>query len=389
MVELLRSAEPQSHLSAEAFVDFCDTLRAECILHKNQHGLSNAQLALYLEANIFTSPIWQAACVSFEQSHPDLCQLISNIFERAWPKKEICIDGCRIVFGLFFIVYNRAALFEAVCVDYVQQPAEFLKLGNNAIPVYTMRRTAGLVNVVALFPENWLSTSSCSHGALYFMDVFQRRFDEITRTIIRSSCDDSVFPTIRVASDRDVSEALVAWVTLHEHFHEFGALPFSQNTKLKGSRNAAAIEELRVDLLAMNHLKTMIEDSANSLALKAKYSLWLETILAERLLRYPVQYSPNGNFDAISSQILFNYLQSKQKIKVVNDKLKIDPSYVSELNELLSMIFTAELRSQVEKSRIPLEVFSKEWGGFSEKNGEYEHIRYFQLQHQVQLRQAT
>lgn len=210
------------------------------------------------------------------------------------------------ILGFFDVPYNAEAFLEAAAVVPVPIPPSVLSIApdGNALPVQVRTCTDGFRNplAVAVFGENFIQADlQAYHKAYYFIDKFVDRFRNHTRPAIEASWSPTAFPDLVNAGDDLLMQASAIWVHMHEHHHRVGFLPIPQHLDAKSTRNGAGAEELRVDILSILAL-SRLESTDPVLRASIQY------ILAERLIRYPLQAPPKDNYDARSSVALFHYL---------------------------------------------------------------------------------
>ncbi|WP_133649042.1 DUF6421 family protein [Paraburkholderia flava] len=210
------------------------------------------------------------------------------------------------ILGFFDVPYNAEAFLEAAAVVPVPIPPSVLSIApdGNALPVQVRTCTDGFRNplAVAVFGENFIQADlQAYHKAYYFIDKFVDRFRNHTRPAIEASWSPTAFPDLVNADDDLLMQASAIWVHMHEHHHRVGFLPIPQHLDAKSTRNGAGAEELRVDILSILAL-SRLESTDPVLRASIQY------ILAERLIRYPLQAPPKDNYDARSSVALFHYL---------------------------------------------------------------------------------
>lgn len=117
---------------------------------------------------------------------------------------------------------------------------------------------------------------------------------------------------------------------MHEHNHRVGFLPIPQYLDAKSTRNGAGAEELRVDILSLLALSQLKSDDP-------VVTTAIQYILAERLIRYPLQAAPQDNYDARSSVALFNYLSRHGVIAKRGGKLFFEGGYTRLITALKSI----------------------------------------------------
>lgn len=258
--------------------------------------------------------------------------------------------------GLFSAAYNKSLSAEAVYFK-TEIPHKYLteKYPSQARPIRLLATSTGFYGprYVAIFPENivWPKVSEESCPAFYFINKFIDRFLSVTKPAISNNIiHNDNFPYILEADYDEILNAAVSWVHLHEYFHSEGIIPYSKSRMIKSTRSTAALEELRVDILtiieSLEHLPTTPFGDKKSLLLA-------EFVLAERLIRYPLEAHPNSDYDARSSHVFMSRLLSYKAIGFVGRTLKIDwscmlpalKSIAYEINDLESSAALLDLDS--------------------------------------------
>jgi hypothetical protein len=269
-----------------------------------------------------------------------------------------CFSDPQFIVGFFSIPYNPDAFLEAMWVEAIPLPQIVTDLvpDSKALPVVIKACTDGFCNPlsVAIFAENYRGAEvKDHHKAYYLIDKFVDRFKQYTRKAIDTYWSPTAFPDIIEASDSLLSSASAIWVHLHEHYHRSGHLPLPQNLNVKSSRNGAGAEELRVDILSILALLRM-NASQPELHIAVQY------ILAERLIRYPLQATPQDNYDARSSVSLFQYLQRHGVIATNGGKYYFKGGYVA-LEQALQAIAIKLAAFEFRLSQIPLDERKPQW----------------------------
>ncbi len=231
------------------------------------------------------------------------------------------------IVGFFDIPYNPDAFLEAAVIEAIPIPDSILDIvpDSEAMPVLLHCCTDGFENPlsVAIFPENYVNAKvQQHHKAYYFIEKFVKRFKTFTRPAIEATWSPTAFPDILMADDSLLTSASAIWVHMHEHYHKTGYLPLPEFLKDKSTRNGAGAEELRVDILS---ILALLELQSNDIVLRAS----IQYILAERLIRYPLQATPQENYDARSSVALFEYLQRHHVIGSKGGKYYFVGGYAS------------------------------------------------------------
>lgn len=242
------------------------------------------------------------------------------------------------ILGFFDIPYNSDAWLEAAVLSVIRPP-DWLNnicsiVNSHAIPANVECSTVGFKNplAVAIFSENYKNAvPKPHHKAYYFVDKFVSRFNTFTKPAIKEVLTTNVFDDLLHADNETLQRAAVIWVYLHEHFHRKGFLPIPTYLSEKSTRNAGALEELRVDLLACLALSR--ENQTNQ-----DVRVAFQFILAERLIRYPLQADPRHNYDARSSIAFFKWLQRQGLIFEKNGHYCLNGGYDRLIKCILSLI---------------------------------------------------
>jgi hypothetical protein len=210
---------------------------------------------------------------------------------------------------------------------------------SNACPVIMGHHSLGFGarTVVALFPENHIDRRQDTNDRVfYFIDKFVERHQRITQKMLKYIVDSDDLDTVRRATHSDMQRAACHWVWLHEYHHRQGNLPLPQYLCVKSLKPLAGLEELRVDIEGMLVCRAGCHLSPELAELTFQF------ILSERLLRYPVEGRLRPNYDAVASQMLFNYLCSCGAITVEGGLIHLKRSLPSALRELLDAINAIE-----------------------------------------------
>lgn len=269
-----------------------------------------------------------------------------------------CFSDPTFIVGFFDVPYNPDAFFEAMWVEAIPLPQVITDLvpESEAFPVVIKACTDGFMNplAVAVFAENYLGAEVREHHkAYYLIDKFVGRFKSYTRKAIEAFWSPTAFPDIIDADDSQLTRASAIWVHLHEYYHRTGHLPLPQHLKAKSSRNGAGAEELRVDILSLLAL-LRIQSSEPELRAAVQY------ILAERLIRYPLQATPKENYDARSSVALFQYLLRHGVIASNGGKYYFKGGYTA-LEQALQAIAVKMAAFEFRLSQLPDEQRKPQW----------------------------
>jgi hypothetical protein len=210
---------------------------------------------------------------------------------------------------------------------------------SNTCPIVLEGNTRGFDArvVVALFPENHIDNRQEHDDRIfYFIDKFVERHQRITQKMIRHVMRPDCLPLLREASTLDIERAASHWVWLHEYHHRQGHLPLPQWLPLKSLKPLAGLEELRVDLSGL--LVCLRDPDLPPHLAQMTY----EFILAERLLRYPVEGSQKPNYDAVASQVLFQYLLRHGGLALENGLIALLPELPEALAAFLAEVTAIE-----------------------------------------------
>ncbi|MFJ7732549.1 DUF6421 family protein [Lysinibacillus sp. NPDC097231] len=276
------------------------------------------------------------------------------------------------LFGFECILYKKHEVNSSITSHY---PSSVV------LPVTVLGCTDGFKETmnVSLFPEFFVASAPIKneHKVFYFTNRFEKRNHLITKPILNQLTTASTFKVLKSASDEEIQEACIAWVYLHEYHHRTGVLPIPEYLNIKGSRAAASLEELRVDL---HSIIACIDLYINKKLEKGL--LFAELIFAERLLRYPIQIDPHINFDSRASQFFYSFLNdvgtkvfdgTEIHIDVIElrEELEKIVNYIDMFERQISRLETAEAKKQIDN-------LSKSLGGFSVETNKYERLPLYQ-----------
>lgn len=281
-----------------------------------------------------------------------------------------------------FSLFN-ASYFPRLSLDYLTydtlptDPHLARRYGSNTMPVNITACSDGFNSrvVVALFPENHIDGRQDPDDLIfYFINKFVERHNRITRTMIDEVMAPGSFPRIQGADDDVVEAASSWWVRLHEYHHRQGDMPIPDYLHAKKLKPLAGLEELRVDVSSM--LVCLNDPELPADSARAAY----EYILAERLLRYAVEGIPRPNYDAVASQLLFNYLSEHGGIALRDDRIHLLPDLPAVLARFLGEIQAIEQRIHTQplaEVRSALLEFTNQFTDHDEEAGDYRHIPFF------------
>jgi len=307
------------------FVNALNRLRSTAM--KGGWQADDARLRHEMERALvsFPSALLQALLEGLEQGRDGTPQLL--LTDRECPN---------LIFGFFDVPYNKEAWLEAAALRPIPMPERFAvdTKKSMARPVVVEACTDAFRDplAVAVFCENYRGViPSDEYKAYYFIDKFVDRFKSITLPEILRSWSPTAFPDLQEADDTALYSASATWVTMHEAYHRLGYLPIPEFLYEKSTRNGGGAEEMRVDLLSCVKLgRQMAHDPEAQLA--------FQYILAERLIRYPLQSPPSENYDARASVALFSYLCRKGVIARRGDLLYFEGGFERLISALLSIV---------------------------------------------------
>lgn len=276
-----------------------------------------------------------------------------------------------------------ASYFPRLSLDYLTYTAlpvnEHLasRYASNTMAVTIQHKTAGFESrvVVALFPENHIDGLQHSDDLIfYFIDKFVERHVRLTRLLISEAMAEGSFPLVRAAGPADVERASCWWVRLHEYHHRQGDMPIPDFLPVKRLKPLAGLEELRVDVSGM--LACLHDDALPARDAQLTY----EYVLSERLLRYAVEGIPRPNYDAVASQLLFNYLAETGSIYLRDRRIHLGPDLPAALAAFLADIQAIERRVHSEPAtdvQRRLLDFTNQYTDYDPEIRDYRHIPYF------------
>jgi hypothetical protein len=293
-------------------------------------------------------------------------------------KEHINIERDRHLFSLF-----NASYFPRLSLDYLTyetlptHPHLARRYGSNTMPVNITACSDGFESrvVVALFPENHIDGRQDPDDLIfYFIDKFVERHNRVTRRMIDEVMAPGSFPLVQGADDDLVEAASSWWVRLHEYHHRQGDMPIPDYLHAKKLKPLAGLEELRVDVSSM--LVCLNDPELPGEEARRAY----EYMLAERLLRYAVEGIPRPNYDAVASQLLFNYLSRHGGIALRDEKIHLRPELPDVLAGFLGEIQAVERRihtASVAEVKTGLLDFTNRYTDYDEEAGDYRHIPFF------------
>ncbi|MGW3496590.1 DUF6421 family protein [Streptomyces sp. NPDC001020] len=282
------------------------------------------------------------------------------------------------IFSLF-----NASYFPRLSLDYLTyetlptDPHLAERYASNTMPVNITGRSAGFGSrvVVALFPENHIDgVQEPDDLIFYFIDKFVERHQRVTQKMIDAVMAPGSFPLIQNATPQQVEQASSWWVRLHEYHHRQGDMPIPDFLPAKKAKPLAGLEELRVDVSGM--LVLLTDDKLPQEEARRAY----EFVLSERLLRYAVEGIPRPNYDAVASQLLFNYLARHDGIRIESGLIHLGRRIHEILAAFLAEIQDIERRiheEPVESVQKRLLEFTNLYTDYDPVARDYRHIPYF------------
>lgn len=282
------------------------------------------------------------------------------------------------IFSLFDASYFPSLSLEYLTYETLPtDPHLATRYASPTMPVKITARSEGFKarSVVALFPENHIDGIQRGDDLIfYFIDKFVERHNRITRKMIDAVMAEDSFPLLRGVDDRTVEQASSWWVRLHEYHHRTGDMPIPDFLPYKKQKPLAGLEELRVDI---SGALACLNDSE----LPAKEAqLAYEYILSERLLRYAVEGIPRPNYDAVASQLLFNFLSQHGGIELRDGVIRLHKGLPGVLAEFLGEIQRIEAlvrTTPVEQVQAKLLEFTNQYTDYDREAKDYRHIPFF------------
>ncbi|MFJ9818695.1 DUF6421 family protein [Streptomyces sp. NPDC101151] len=282
------------------------------------------------------------------------------------------------LFSLFDASYFPSLSLEYLTYETLPtNPHLATRYASNTMPVNITASSKGFTSrvVVALFPENHIDGVQDGDDLIfYFINKFVERHNRITRKMIDAVMAEGSFPLLQGVDDRTVEQASSWWVRLHEYHHRHGDMPIPEFLPVKKLKPLAGLEELRVDVSAM----LVCLDDPELPAREAR--LAYEYILSERLLRYAVEGIPRPNYDAVASQLLFNYLSAHGGVELrggvihLHDELPAAlAQFLGEIRGIEQLIHTTPVE-QVQKSLLD---FTNQYTDYDPDAKDYRHIPFF------------
>ncbi|WP_433381556.1 DUF6421 family protein [Streptosporangium sp. CA-115845] len=307
----------------------------------------------------------------------DLRNFSSEAFLRS-VKAHINEGHDHTIFSLF-----DASYFPSLSLDYLTyetlptDPHLATRYASPTMPVRITARSEGFKarSLVALFPENHIDGVQRGEDLIfYFIDKFVERHNQITRKMIDAVMAEDSFPLLRGVDDQTVEQASSWWVRLHEYHHRQGDMPIPDYLPYKKQKPLAGLEELRVDI---SGALACLNDSALP---SWEAQLTYEYILSERVLRYAVEGIPRPNYDAVASQMLFNFLSQHGGIELRDGVIRLRKELPDVLTEFLGEIKRIEAlihTTPVEQVQQMLLRFTNQYTDYDPEAKDYRHIPFF------------
>ncbi|MCE2929465.1 MAG: hypothetical protein LW817_07545 [Candidatus Caenarcaniphilales bacterium] len=271
------------------------------------------------------------------------------------------LTKANFVLGVFKIPYNNrigeTPSLECITFERCPLPSQLSNVikDSKAVSIIDLRSTHGFgnpVDNVALFGENYLTQAENENDtnaeAFYFIEKFANRTNKFTIPVINQFTSNDSFKRLKDVNDQGLMFAHSAWLNMHEHNHASGPLPRVDRGEMNGSaakhgyymsntKYTGALEELRVDLETILSAFTSTSNQRSRKTFGTQGDLAMgdlvgQLILAERLIRYPIQLEDPAkiSFDAISSHILINHLLEDGAIKITNGQMQLDQDKVEQ-----------------------------------------------------------
>lgn len=319
-------------------------------------------------------------------NHPSATNLLNDL-RNSIEKEKILLENTKnsinddknnFIFSVFNASYFPELKIEACLYDnLVIHPCLKEKYKSKVRAVNLKQATDGFKSrvVVALFPENHIDGVQLeSDSIFYFINKFVDRFFKITHKMLSPVMGNDFFLALSNATINVILDACIYWVCLHEYHHRQGFLPIPKYLKIKSLKPLAGLEEMRVDVLS---IIACIEDSDLP---RKQAEFTAKFILAERLLRYAIEGGIKPNYDAIASQLLFNFLKRYEGLVIQDMKIILTKKWYSTLKKLALEIENIEAHiSHKSETQVQQELldFTKQYTNFNEETQDFNHIPYF------------
>lgn len=274
----------------------------------------------------------------------DLAETCRGIWDFSRTRSTIDATSSTLIIGALHNPYNELLGLDCLIFEELLPDAEFLQTypGSFARVIALDASSEGFSpnSCVALFGEHFVTPHGVEQNnkACYFVDRFVARYNKVTKALIGSFLHPDSLPLARAARDDVILRTMCVWLHMHEYSHRTGHMPLPKYLDFKTHRDAASIEELRVDVL------TVLACYEMSLRGHPHAAAYAEIVFTERCFRYAVQYDINQNYDARGCAILFNWLISLGAIKERSNRLAVAPlpQLATALRQIISAIDSLE-----------------------------------------------
>jgi hypothetical protein len=269
----------------------------------------------------------------------DLAETCRGVWDFSQTRATIDATSSTLILGALQNPYNELLGLDCLIFEELFPDAEFLETypGSFARVIAIEASSEGFSpnSCVALFGEHFVTPHGVEqhNKACYFVDRFVVRYNKVTKPLIETFLHPDSLPLARKAEDDVILRTMCVWLHMHEYSHRTGHMPLPKYLDFKTHRDAASIEELRVDVL------TVLACYEMSLRGHPHAAAYAEIVFAERCFRYAVQYDINQNYDARGCAILFNWLISLGAIKDRSNRLVVAP--LPELAAALRQVIAA------------------------------------------------
>jgi len=274
----------------------------------------------------------------------DITATVHGIWDFSRTRAAIDENESTLIIGALQNPYNQLLGLDCLICEQLTPDVEFFQKypGSFARVIALKASSNGFLpnSCVAIFGEHFVTPVGVEQDnkACYFVDRFVARYHRVTKSLMARFIDPSSLLLARSAGDDIILRAMCVWLHMHEYSHRLGFMPLPKHLDVKTSRDAASVEELRVDILTVLSCFEMFEQGHPDAAAFA------EIVFTERCFRYAVQYDINENYDARGCAILFNWLVSMGAIKDGHNGLVVAPfpALVAALRTIISTIDNLE-----------------------------------------------
>ena len=268
-----------------------------------------------------------------------------GVWDFSRTRAAIDATSSTLIIGALQNPYNELQGLDCLILEQLSPDPEFLETypGSFARVIALKASSDGFSpnSCVALFGEHFVTPQGGveqHNKACYFVDRFVARYNKITKMLITNYLHSGSMPLARKADDKVILRAMCVWLHMHEYSHRTGNMPLPEFLDFKTPRDAASLEELRVDVL------TVLACYEMAMRGHPQAAAYAEIVFTERCFRYAVQYDINQNYDARGCAILFNWLVSLGSIKDSPNGLVVAvlPELVSALRRIIATIDALE-----------------------------------------------